>query len=204
MPIEGYFFDLLRGSIERFETIFSEEMRETATYFVPRRGIYSTSALVDSAHETFPIAILPFVPSKALEEWRSAGRCLAFNLLSASGFHVARAVESLMEKYYQVFCDKPDHTLRSWYDYHDALTKVRNTGVNPAPSEKTLAEIDQMRTDYRNPIMHPRVVLSEGDARMLFANGESLIIAIAQELQAVDQTGIQSHLQLMAIPDGNR
>lgn len=197
VPIQSYFWDLLRGSIERFETIFSEEMREAATYFVPRRGIYSTPALVDSAHETFPIEILPFIPTKALEEWRSAGRCLAFNLLSASGFHVARAVESAMESYYQIFCGKPGQTLKSWNDYHGALTKAREANVDPKPSEKTLSEIDQMRSDYRNPIMHPRVVLSESDARMLFANGESLIIAIAQEIHAAAQTGIQTNMQLV-------
>ena len=31
--------------------------------------------------------------------------------------------------------------------------------------------------------MHPRVVLLEADARMLFDNGESLIIAMATEMQ---------------------
>ena len=41
-----------------------------------------------------------------------------------------------------------------------------------------------MKDDYRNPIAHPRIVLTEPDARMLFANGESLIIAMAQELKA--------------------
>ncbi len=39
-----------------------------------------------------------------------------------------------------------------------------------------------MKDDYRNPIMHPRQVLTETDARMLFANGESLIMAMAQEI----------------------
>jgi hypothetical protein len=53
-----------------------------------------------------------------------------------------------------------------------------------------------MRTDYRNPIMHPRVVLTEGDARMLFANGESLIIAMAQEIMTATK-GIQPLLELI-------
>ena len=52
------------------------------------------------------------------------------------------------------------------------------------PSEKVISEIQQMKDDYRNPIAHPRIVLTEPDARMLFANGESLIIAMAQEMKA--------------------
>ena len=93
-PIAGYMIDWIKSGITEFETVFAEEMRETATYFVPRRGIYWTPALVDSADETFPKELLSFIPQKAREDWKSAGRCLAFNLLSASGFHVARAVEA--------------------------------------------------------------------------------------------------------------
>lgn len=61
----------------------------------------------------------------------------------------------------------------------------------PPPSEKTRAELKRMKDDYRNPVAHPRVTLEESDARMLFANGESLIIAMAQELKAASQSGIQ-------------
>lgn len=57
-----------------------------------------------------------------------------------------------------------------------------------------------MREDYRNPIVHPRVVLTESDARMLFANGESLIIAMAQEL-AEAAKGVQTALVLVGGSD---
>jgi hypothetical protein len=138
---------------------------------------------------------LGHIPQKTREDWKSAGRCLAFNLLSAAGFHTARAVEGTMEAYYQLFSSKPGATLVSWHEYIKALREIAAKKPNPTPQEKTLAELDQMRADYRNPIMHPRVVLSEADARMLFANGESLIIAMAQEIAAVvAQGGVQLSL----------
>jgi hypothetical protein len=37
--------------------------------------------------------------------------------------------------------------------------------------------------------MHPRVTLTENDARMLFDNGESLIIAMAEEIKAIRDAG---------------
>jgi hypothetical protein len=195
-PIAAYNWDILRANIQRFETIFGEEMKEAATYFVPRRGIYSTPALVDSADETFPADVLAVLPDKAKADWKSAGRCLAFNLLSASGFHVARAVEAVLELYYQTFSGKAGRILNSWNDYIKELEAIIKTAPNPSPAEKTIAEIKQMKDDYRNPIMHPRVILSEGDSRMLFANGESLIIAMAQEI-ATAKSGIQPKLQLL-------
>lgn len=171
-------------ALDEFEMIFREEMREAATYRVPQRGIFDTPRLVDAADETFPVETLSVMTGKARDEWRSAGRCLAFNLLSASGFHVTRAVESTMEHYYNLFSGKSG-TLRSWNDYLKALEALDDTAPHGKPSAKTLAELRQMKDDYRNPIAHPRVVLSEPDARMLFANGESLIIAMAQEIRAV-------------------
>ncbi|WP_314945930.1 hypothetical protein [Bradyrhizobium cosmicum] len=194
-PVNEWELNWIRLAIKEFETVFAEEMRETATYFVPRRGIYHTPALVDAADETFPADLRPHIPQKAKEDWKAAGRCLAFNLLSASGFHVARAVEACLEVYYQLFSGKPDETLNGWKDYIIALEKIAAKNPTPCPLKKTLTELDQMREDYRNPIVHPRVVLTESDARMLFANGESLIIAMAQEL-AEAANGVQPALQL--------
>jgi hypothetical protein len=166
--------------LEKFETVFAEDMRENATYYVPRRGIYFTKALVDAADESFPKEVADHISDKTRSEWRAAGRCLAFNLLSASGFHVARAVESAVEQYYQYFCAKgPDDTLNGWQDYIDALERARGAC---ASNPKTLAELKQMKDDFRNPVVHPRIVLSESNARMLFNNGESLIIAMAQDI----------------------
>jgi hypothetical protein len=193
-PIAPWSLEWIKTSITEFEGIFAEEMRETATYFVPRRGIYHTPALVDDADQTFPKELQPFIPQKAKEDWKSAGRCLAFNLLSASGFHVARAVEACLESYYGKFSGKPGETLHSWYDYIKALREIAEKNPTPCPTDKTLTELDQMREDYRNPIVHPRVILSEGDARMLFANGESLIIAMAQELAEASKNGVQLSL----------
>jgi hypothetical protein len=182
-PIAEWEWAHLKQALGNFEMIFAEEMREAATYRVPQRGIFYTPKLVDAADETFPTEVLGVLPEKTRADWCAAGRCLAFSLLSASGFHVTRAVEGMTEAYYQLFTGK-DGTLRSWFDYFTALSEVGDDGPHGKPSAKTLAELDQMRTDYRNPIAHPRVVLSESDARMLYANGESLIIAMAQEIKA--------------------
>jgi hypothetical protein len=179
----------LKTAVTSFETVFCEEMREADTYRVPARGIYSTSKLIDAADETFPENLRPIIPAKTRSDWCAAGRCLAFNLLSASGFHVARAVEGTVESYYQLATGK-QKTLNSWNDYIKALEPLV-TAKSPdgilQPSAKVIGELKQMKDDYRNPIVHPRVVLSEPDARMLFANGESVIIAMAQEIRDAQQ-----------------
>lgn len=197
--IDGWVWINLSETLSAFETIFAAEMGEATSYFVPRRGIFDTAKLADAADESFPAELRPFIPQKTRDDWREAGRCVAFNLLSASGFHVARAVEGTMESYYQLFSGKAGKTLRSWDDYYKELEKLSKANPTPAPAGKTLAEFDQMRQDYRNPIVHPRVTLSEADARILFNNGESLIIAMASEIKAATQQGgVQPTLGLIS------
>ncbi|HYL34107.1 MAG TPA: hypothetical protein VEU53_13285 [Stellaceae bacterium] len=194
-PIEAWRWNYVRTLLTTFEHVFSAEMAESTTYFVPRRGIYFTPDLVDCADQSFPDEIVGHIPAKAKGDWRSAGRCLAFNLLTASGFHVARAVEATLETYYQLFTGNND-TLSGWYDYIKALEEIPED-ASPRPAEKTLSELRQMKDDYRNPVMHPRVSLSDSDARMLFDNGESLIIAMAGEIKNLRETGVQTGLAIV-------
>ena len=182
----GFTFSKYRELLLDFETVFGTEMRDAATYFVPRRGIYHTPSLIDRADDAIPEEIRDYVPKKSKEDWKSAGRFLAFNLHSASGFHVTRAVEGTLEHYYQFFCQEDSGTtLNGWSDY---IVKLKGVTSNPKPSSKTLAELEQMKDDFRNPLAHPRVILSETDARMLFDNGEALILGMASEIKDKEGT----------------
>ncbi len=189
-PIPSWRWVWLVRALETFETVFSEEMREATTYFVPRRGMFHTPVLVDSADQSFPTEIASAIPDKTKMDWRAAGRCLAFNLLSAAGFHVARAVEGMLETYYQTFSGKPGATLGNWGQYLQHLETIQASKSTPSPTDRTLAELRQLKDDFRNPIVHPRVVLTESDAKIWFNNGESLIIGMAQEIKTASE-GVQ-------------
>lgn len=193
--IPGWRFDTWRSAVKTFETVFSAEMAEATTYYIPKRGIYDTAALIDRADNSFPSDLLPFVVEKTRDDWRAAGRCLALNLCTAAGFHVVRAVEGTLESYYQKFTDQPGMTKAGWHDYLKDLEALPE-GTMPMPDPKTLAGIRQMKDDYRNPVVHPRVVLTEADARVLFNNGESAIIGLAQGLKEA-AAGSQGALALV-------
>ena len=197
--LPSWIIQRLMGSLSKFETVLQEELREATTYFIPRKGIFSTAALIDAADESFPPDVKAFVTEKAKTEWKAAGRCLGLNLHTASGFHVCRAVEAELEEYYQVHCNAAGKTLRSWHEYITKLDERLKADPSSGPTEKTIAELRQMKDDYRNPVAHPRVILAEPDARMLFSNGESLIIAMAQELKTAAENGTVSQPLLMPI-----
>ena len=194
--IDGWRIKQLVSALDRFETVFAEEMREAAVYSIPKRGIFSTDLLLNDAVQSFPVAILGLLPEKTKNDWKAAGRCMALSLFSASGFHVARAVEGTIEAYYQAYSGKPGKTLHNWGDYIDHLEKIVATDPTPCPHAKTIAELKQMKDDYRNPIMHPRVELDEANAKVLLNNGESLIICMAQEISDLMGIGLQPGLLL--------
>ena len=197
-PLPAWEWGSIRTGLADFELVFAEELREGATYRVPSRGIYNTRKLVDEAECTFPPDVEGHVPAGAKLEWRAAGRCLAFGMFTACGFHVARAVEVMLEAYFHVFNDGPDKKLKNWGQYLDSLEKIAEAGGVLIPGPKTMGELKQHKDDWRNPLMHPRVVLEEADARAVFNNGETLVMMMAQELAAAALVAGPT-LQLIAV-----
>ncbi len=201
-PISDWEWRMVTQGLTNFQMIFAEEMREAATYRVPNRGIYNTRKLVDEAECTFPPDVEWHVPDGAKLEWRAAGRCLAFGMFTACGFHVARAVEVMLEAYFEAYNGSPDKKLKNWGHYLEALEKIVASGAKPMPGEKTLGELRQLKDDWRNPLMHPRVVLEEPDARAVFNNGETLVMMMAQEL-AQAAAGVQPAIPQLIAPEEN-
>jgi hypothetical protein len=192
--IPGFHWDWIRNALSTFETVFSEEMRGAATYHVPRRGIWDIPSLVDAAEKALPPEIGGYIPATAKTDWQAAGRCLAFRLPTASGFHVARAVESTLKAYYKAYLGRVPDEGKSWGDY---IADLEQVSQNPAPEKKTIAVLRQMKDDWRNPVVHPRSTLTDTDAEVLFNLGASVLIAVAQELKSVAVTGVQPSLTLL-------
>lgn len=78
------------------ELLVDEGSSHEALVRIQRIGIYHTALLVNRADEVFAPEVLDRLSERTRAEWRSAGRCLAFNLHTACGFHLLRAAESAM------------------------------------------------------------------------------------------------------------
>jgi hypothetical protein len=197
--IPGWKFYGVRTARERFEAVLSAECESRPAFIPPKRGIYDTEELVNAAAKAVPEALQPMLSAKASVELDSAGRCLAFGLFSAAGFHMCRAVEAVLEDYYCRFTGKSG-TLRSWHDYIDALEKALNAGFSPAAEQQTLVYLNQLRSLNRNPIMHPRVVLDETDAFEIFDLGRAAISKMVKELIAASKAPRRRKPRMRAVP----
>jgi hypothetical protein len=164
----------ITNSLSTFETVFSAELQTLDTYFVMQKLAYSTHDLIENGEKVFPADILLKLPSDIIEDVRQAGRCIAFELHTAAGYHIMRAAEKTLRIYYSLIMGKP--TEMNW---GPCVTELENS--NKANS-KVLGVFDQIRDIHRNPIMHPDIFLEQNESLTLFDIAKSAITVMMGEI----------------------
>lgn len=173
------FLYLLMESVKEFETVLGAELQNSAIYFVSRKGIYETNDLIQKADEMFPSSIRLRFPSKVKLDLREAGKCLAFELSTAAGFHITRAVEGMLVEYLNILCP---------VDVSEMKDSQRNLGLyiklarNNGGDEKVCSSLDQFRDLHRNPLIHPEAILTIEEAQTLLGIGQSAIVSIVIDM----------------------
>lgn len=187
--VEGYMLYSANAALTSFEVILRAELRGAATYSVPKRGTYNTGDLVDRASETFPDIYLPYIGKVALAEYQAAGRCFAFGLHTASGYHSCRAAEAVLRAYYRAYVGEIDAGTETW---GALISKLEATDA----SAETLGQIRHLKDFHRNPLSHLRSVLEEPDADMLLSGAKVVICAMARDLMTKKE-GVEPPLALV-------
>jgi hypothetical protein len=91
----------LNTLLNNFDVVFQSELAISDSYFVMDKPPFSTITLINNGASLFPAALAAKVP-EALVDLQEAGKCLAFELATACGFHVMRAMESVLRRYWEV------------------------------------------------------------------------------------------------------
>jgi hypothetical protein len=162
---------------QEFETVLAAEMPGLAMFFVQKKAIFDTVELVDRADCIFSPEILERMPSEARKDICEAGRCLAFELYTATGFHIFRAMESVIIIYYHSLKKAPalKDTDRNWGRYIDGL---KAGGADP----KITDYLTYFKNAHRNPVTHPETVLTKDEAIALFHALPNAIVPIINAL----------------------
>jgi len=174
----GFKAHAISQAVKEFDTVFKNDAPHMTVFTAPQKGIYDTRALITRAEQHLPETLIQFAPEQAITDIASAGRCLAFEVFTASAFHVWRALETVIGAYYTALTGETFEQAkvgRNWGKYHDAL-------VAEGADTKITGNIDHIRQEYRNPVMHPNVNILPDEAFGLFGVG---ISAITQVLQAI-------------------
>jgi hypothetical protein len=126
-------------------------------YLVIKHGGFDTPDLISAGHAVFPIELPNKVP-EAIGDVQQATRCIAFELPTAAGFHLHRANESVLHRYYDaVTGGKARPSGRNIGDYLNELNKHKKGDAKVKASLKDLKDL------HRNPLIHPEHSLETVD-----------------------------------------
>lgn len=174
----------MTNAADTFEKIMLAELSTMATYFVSEKGVYNTNKLIESADEMFPEEIRRVLTEndQAIRDIRAAGKCLVFDLGTAAGFHIARAVESVVLQYLEVLCPEVLHDPEAKFtrNLNGYITLAKNHG-----GDKTLcAALDQFRDLHRNPLIHPEAHIEVNEAMRLLGIASSTISEVILDIKS--------------------
>jgi hypothetical protein len=176
----------LNGVINRakeFETVLANELPGLATYMVSQKGIYSTDELISQAKMQVPEKYREVLSGRATEDIQQAGKCLAFEVSTASAFHMWRAVESIMNEYHKALTGKTfveANVGRNWGNYIKALKEAN-------AETRITTFLDHIREEYRNPITHPDETLDLDEAFGLFGTALSAITSMTRAILEIQE-----------------
>jgi hypothetical protein len=160
----------LKVSFSKFEAVLTADLQSSALFYVSSKGGYDTLYLTEQGHVLFPSSLNQKAP-EALEDVRAATRCIAFELPTAAAFHLHRANEAVLRRYFDHFAGADKRPASG--NMGDLLKYLVNQKLGDPRVTSTLQAIKDL---HRNPIMHPdQIIESVEEAISLLAAVRSAI-----------------------------
>lgn len=168
----------LRTAAQEFETVLAAECQVMDTYFVSKKGAYSTADLIDHAHYQIPEPARNSLPEQTRNDFDQAGKCLAFDLATAAAFHLLRGTEAVLRQYYELSVSgskKAPAKMRNWGVY---IKLLKDHGAE----EKVTSLLTHLKDAYRNPVLHPEENYTDDRVQVLLGVCVSAIVMMIEEI----------------------
>lgn len=182
--------EVMLREIDRFHSVYEQELEDSYTFLVTDIGAYSSGKLLERADVHLTRASQMVINENQKRDYKAAGRCLALDLHTASGFHAMRVVEEEARIYHKVVTgvelnEAPLGALISGDD------RVKGSGLkkkyaeegSPADSQLGLiiSMLSQLNKIYRCRIMHPDMTLDYDEAKQVFDITAMAVSAIIED-----------------------
>jgi hypothetical protein len=147
----------LTNAAKQFETVLGAELQTVDTYYIDQKRGYDTASLIARGRILFPDDLGAKVP-EAIGDVEQGCRCIAFELPTAAGFHLHRANESVLHRYYDAVMEGAKRPAsRNMGDYIKAI------GDGGKGDKRVLSALKDLKDLHRNPLIHPEHSLEDTD-----------------------------------------
>jgi hypothetical protein len=170
----------LQSALSEFEAVLAAELALIPLYVVTPKGGLDIGLLIEDGAAFFPQDIWQKVP-EAIPDLQQGTRCIAYELPTAAGFHLHRANEAVLRRYWDaVTKGAPRPTNRSMGDYLAGLDNLK------AGDPKVKAALRVLKDLHRNPLMHPEESLETVDDAIALKNAiHTVIVHMLKEIPFV-------------------
>lgn len=152
------------------------ELGVLPSFFVTQKGGFDTNTLLEAGQMLFPEELQAKVP-EAFFDCTEAAKALAYEVPTAAGFHIFRATEAVLRRYYaEVSGGTAAPKVRTIKVY------VRKMQKEKWGEEIILKTLEQMADLYRNPLSHPEAILTMDEAIGIVDIARSAVTAMLKAL----------------------
>jgi hypothetical protein len=151
----------IQEEAKRFEAVLAAELGTIDLYYLTQKGTHRTHDLLHSGIAAFPDRLSRKVP-EAVFDVVEACKCLVFEVPTACAFHLHRANEAVLRKYWDAVTRGAARPKAPTMGAILGELRKRKKG-----STKVKAVLAQIKDNHRNPVMHPEDTLDMPQAMAL-------------------------------------
>lgn len=125
---------------------------------------YSIEKLTEKIDQLFSPGVYGYLSDIAQYDISESGKCILYETPTAAAFHILRATESILKKYYKKFLRR-SHQGKTW---GQLLNELRNKQRGKLPNTITLNQLWHIKDSFRNPTNHPEKTYDINEVQDLF------------------------------------
>ncbi len=152
----------LEDIMKKLENIIYAESC-TKFYYVTSERRYNHNYLIESPDKLFSNEVFNSLPIICKYDFSESFRCLAYEVPTASAFHILRGTEGYLKELYFAYIKRNREKKPMW---NNMVNQLKNKSRNSPPAS-LLDALDNIRKSYRNPTNHPEAIYSISEAEDL-------------------------------------
>jgi hypothetical protein len=183
-PIDDNLKTSIGGGILHFQSILSSELPQLNVFFVNPHRAYDMTMLITQGENLLSPKTLDMLGTskqEVINDIREAAKSLAFDLSTAVGFHIYRAIEAIIvDDYFQIL-----NVLLNKYEKSKNLGSYIKILEDNKVDVKITSMLKHLKDHYRNPIMHPEEFWDTDKANSAIGPAISLIDVMVQNIDEI-------------------
>lgn len=170
----------ITSAMATFEAVLGAELGLMPLYVVSPKAGFDTAVLIEAGSRCFPEEIVSKAPD-ALPDLAQGTRCIAFELFTAAGFHLHRANEAVLRRYWDAVANGvPRPASRNMGDY---LVEMNKKQIG---NDRVKAALKDLKDLHRNPLIHPEHSIDNADDAIALMNGiHTVMVYMLKEIPVV-------------------